>query len=105
MDLIKAIASIKHPGFSEEKEWRLLLDERSEHVDSLQYRVRSDMLIPFVDVPMPLECVVAVHVGPMKYCKTMAYESMKEFVDKLSHVRGLKVPIKVVRSSIPYRTA
>jgi hypothetical protein len=104
MDLIKLIASVKHPGFSEEQEWRLLLDERSEHVDNAQYRVRSDMLIPFVEIPIPIECIVAVHVGPMKY-QDMAFESLKEFVETLSRLRCLDTSIKVVRSSIPYRTA
>jgi hypothetical protein len=104
MDLIKTIATVKHPGFSEEQEFRLLLDERSQHVDNVKYRVRSEMLIPFVEVPMPIECIVAVHVGPMKY-QDMAYESMKDFADQISHVKQLSVPIKVGRSSIPYRTA
>lgn len=104
MDLIKEIASVKHPGFSEEREWRLLIDERSQHVGNVQYRVRSDMLIPFVEVPIPLECVVAVHIGPMKY-QDMAYVSMHEFITALSRHRNLGTTINVVRSAIPYRAA
>ncbi|MCS4282414.1 hypothetical protein M2396_000679 [Pseudomonas sp. BIGb0278] len=104
MDLVKVLASIKHSGFAEEKEWRLLLDSRSEHADVVQYRVRSDMLIPFIEVELPLECVDAIHVGPMRY-QDMAYESMLEYAQQLGHLRSLEKAIKVVKSPIPYRPA
>lgn len=104
MDLIKVVATFKHPGFAEEKEWRLLLDERAVEAADIKYRARGDMLIPFIEVTMPLECVTSVTVGPMKY-QEMAYQSMKEFVGRIGRDNGLQHSIRVEKSATPYRPA
>lgn len=41
MDLIKYAATLKHPGFSEEKEWRLLLDKRAADSKAVKFRPRE----------------------------------------------------------------
>ncbi|MGX0890943.1 hypothetical protein AB7M22_002951 [Pseudomonas sp. ADAK2 TE3594] len=104
MDLIKVVATFKHPGFQEEKEWRLLLDDRAAETRDTKYRARGDLLIPYIEVGMPLECVTSIQVGPMKY-QEMAFQSMKEFVAQVGREKSLKHEIRVEKSSTPYRAA
>lgn len=49
-DFLKFAARIKHPGFKEENEWRLILtlDEKSD--DKILYRSGKSMLVPYVEI-------------------------------------------------------
>lgn len=104
MDLIKMVATFKHPGFKEEKEWRLLLDDRALEARDTKYRARGDMLVPYIEVDMPLDCITSIQVGPMKY-QEMAFQSMSEFVAQIGRVKSLKQEIRVEKSETPYRVA
>ncbi|NHC51502.1 MULTISPECIES: DUF2971 domain-containing protein [unclassified Pseudomonas] len=104
MDLIKMVAIFKHPGFKEEKEWRLLLDDRAPEARDTKYRARGDMLVPYIEVEMPLECITSIQVGPMKY-QEMAFQSMSEFVAQIGRVKSLQQGIRVEKSETPYRVA
>lgn len=103
-NLLRLIASIKHPSFSEEQEIRILTDERLSNSLDRNYRVRNDMLIPYVNFSIPFTSISAVNVGPMKY-QEMAFDSMSEFVKKVCKMKNLDHEINVMKSEIPYRTA
>lgn len=104
MDLVKILASFKHPGFVEEAEWRIFQDERDVPPDRIKYRVRDDMLIPYAEAEIPLNCISAIRVGPMKH-QNMAVNSLREYVNKLCREERLLRPIKVEHSEVPYRPA
>ncbi len=104
MDLIKYAATLKHPGFSEEKEWRLLLDKRAADSKAVKFRPRGDILIPYIDIEMPLECVTSIIVGPTKH-QDMACQSIREFVEQLTRTKTNHPGIKVLKSATPYRSA
>ncbi|WP_275560800.1 hypothetical protein, partial [Pseudomonas sp. 2(2015)] len=68
----------------------------------VKYRARGDILIPYIEVAIPLECITSITVGPMKY-QEMAYQSMKEFVGKISRDNSIDGTIRVDKSATPYR--
>ena len=61
---ISSLFTVKNPAFSEEKEWRLLLFERIEPIDDVDFRESPNGLSPFVRFPFPSEAIVGVTLGP-----------------------------------------
>lgn len=68
------IASLKHPSFEEEQEWRILVTypPSPQKPSSPQYfaeepssfRATSMAIVPYIVIPFPLEVIKAVRVGP-----------------------------------------
>ncbi|MFD6065445.1 DUF2971 domain-containing protein [Rhodococcus wratislaviensis] len=54
-------ARIKHPGFSEEKEWRYI---DLKYSNEPMYRPGGTGLIPYTTLTLPREAIVALYVGP-----------------------------------------
>lgn len=61
--ILELAATFKHAGFKEERETRLILngDDRK-----IRYRTRGNMLIPYVEVDIPIQAVRGVRVGPIR---------------------------------------
>lgn len=63
-------ASVKHTGFSEEKEWRFVEPgfghQRGETNDP-DFKVGAAGLVPYRSVTLPAEAVVGLYVGPGPY--------------------------------------
>jgi hypothetical protein len=66
------LAQVKHPGFSEEQEWRLvvgvdILDETRSPVavgEPTLYRSTPMAIVPYIELPLERESIVSVRVGP-----------------------------------------
>jgi hypothetical protein len=93
--MVGAIARFKHPGFSDEREWRLITTERGRR----DFRpTSSGLLVPYTPLPIDLptalkEVVVSPTLPPA------ATTSLQEWL----HRQGLDL---VVRSSaLPFRVA
>jgi len=73
LHLSALLATIKHPGFREEKEWRLYAAFESyqqgptvEPVSHEKTRFRSTpmAIVPYIEVKLPSDAIVTVRVGP-----------------------------------------
>lgn len=65
--LTAMLAAIKHPGFSEEREWRIILGFESDNREMVQFRSSPIAIVPFLAVPFPREAVIGVRVGPGRH--------------------------------------
>jgi hypothetical protein len=73
LHLAALLATIKHPGFREEKEWRLFAAferyQQGPMVDPVSHeptRFRSTpmAIVPYIEVQLPSDAIVTVRVGP-----------------------------------------
>ncbi len=100
------VHQFKHRSFSDENEVRLIRLMNSLS-DNINYRVRGNLVIPYLSVKFDFDHVKAIHVGPMKD-QDLAVTSMKSFIHNLE-MRRRKVgdygsyKIQVIPSLIPYR--
>lgn len=58
-----ALASIKDPAFAEEREWRLVLITHPS-APEIQFRANQLGLVPFLPVPVPVDAIKEIVVGP-----------------------------------------
>ncbi|OCW20987.1 DUF2971 domain-containing protein [Pseudomonas aylmerensis] len=109
--IIGLAATMKHASFSEECEYRIVLghdiDPDVEDALDISFRSRGNLLVPYVEVSIPVESIKSIMVGPMRD-QDLAYASMKAFVNKVNaasfdqEIFSLH-DIDIVKSSIPYR--
>jgi hypothetical protein len=67
MELTAMLAQIKHPGFAEEREWRLVVanESRSDNDERrTQFRASAMAIVPYIALPLEPEAIVSVRVGP-----------------------------------------
>jgi hypothetical protein len=101
-------ATFKHRGFSEEKESRIVVSSNdSEYPGNVKYRPRGDVLIPYIEVPITLDCIKSVTVGPVQNQK-MSFASMSEFVHSIEKIwqvdsGNIEYELTVNKSAIPFR--
>ncbi|WP_339486904.1 DUF2971 domain-containing protein [Pseudomonas sp. RL_5y_Pfl2_70] len=105
-DLGDAVNLFKHPSYIDENEMRICRLE-SSHSESIKYRVRSGMIVPYLSVGFEPHHIKAVHIGPMKN-QDLAVASMRSFLNNFELKNGnispwLGFKINVVPSLIPYR--
>jgi len=105
--LVRAASTIKDQSFHEEREVRCLVDVHLPS-DSLDFREKSGMLVPYIIEKIPFEAIKAVHVGPMRN-QELACTAMKAFILTLRHKRISEYAhadhkINVIMSKIPYRS-
>ena len=97
LHLKAALASIKHPGFREEREWRLVVG--LEHYGGRKVRFRSTpmAIVPYVEVPFARDMIQSIRIGPGQHVDTREVG-----IDRLLRHMGCEVP--VLRSEVPLRT-
>lgn len=103
-NLIKSLAEYKHPGFHEEREWRLLWDDREVEDSGVRYRARGDLIIPYAEAYIPLSCITGIRVGPMGD-QELAAQSLREFVRKVCSEFGSDQEIQITLSDTPFRSS
>lgn len=100
--------TFKDVGFFEENEVRALttIHEFSSKSNVAKFRVKGDLVVPFMEIPFSIKCIKAIHIGPMDH-QRLAYQSMKTFVNSISklcfHETKEYPGIEVTTSSIPFR--
>lgn len=105
-ELYRVAARFKDTGFAEESEARLIVSE--VELANVKYRVRGQMLIPYIEVPITLDCIKAIHVGPMPL-QNAAVMSMMDFCGKVAgrwqdESANIEYWLPVEVSKIPFRT-
>lgn len=101
--LLYDIASqIKHNSFEYEDEHRIVVYKKNQN---LQFRIRNNIIIPYIEVKVPIEALKGIIVGP-----TANYDYIKKsldmFIDNLGDspmMTPLSNFIDIKKSSIPYR--
>ena len=95
-----AIVSIKHIGFSEEKEWRLVAhkdDLIKNYIPSIE--APRGIVQPVFKIPFDIRNIERIIIGPTQYYNVM----YKAFVHLLK-INNINIPEKrVIISQIPYR--
>lgn len=105
--MLKNPTIYKHSGFSEESEVRAVLECHRDFVrENILYRIRGDMLVPYIEMPIAAECIKSITVGPMRY-QDLAAASLQEYLYKWAdkHNNGRMLSARQVHlSCIPYRS-
>lgn len=98
------LAQLKHPGFEEEAEWRLVVG--LEILDETQFaqvgartlfRATQMAIVPYIDIPLDRSAIVGIRVGPGGNV-----EVREAGVRRLVTALGMDVAIS--RSEVPLRT-
>lgn len=106
--LVTDAATFKNKGFIEEDESRIILPSNDgEYPNKIQYRVRENMLIPYIELDVSLDCIKSINVGPMKN-QDLAYASMKAYAEKVERnwqvdSGNIEYGLLIEKSHIPYR--
>ena len=106
--LVSDAATFKNSGFIEERESRIILPANdSKYPNNIEYRPKGDMLIPYIELNVSLDCIKSVQVGPTKE-QDLAYASMKAFVENIERnwqidSGNIEYELLVEKSDIPYR--
>ena len=108
-NIIYTAPFLKHEGFSEEKEYRIIAscvrrtkmpEGETRRVKSIETRVRNNLIIPYIEL-FDTRCVgpamKSIIVGPHSDQDTQA-----EAVRLALESEGLDVPVRL--SAIPYRS-
>lgn len=105
VSLIELAATFKDQGFSEEQEVRIVT-QAYERENTIQYRPQSNRLIPYLEVPITLDCIKSIWVGPMND-QDLAFVSMSAFVRQIERdwqsESSIEYELSVNKSSIPFR--
>jgi hypothetical protein len=99
--LLPRLLSVKHPGFAEEREWRILkqvplFDLRTQSTIA-QYRPSPMGPIAYIALPFPPECLRELVIGPGSHTETR-----KTAVINLLQCNGFQ-DVNVRISKIPFR--
>lgn len=103
--LMHDAATFKHDGFIEEKESRIIVPESDLY--EIQYRPRNGILIPYIEIKLPLDCIKSIQLGPMEN-QDLAYISMCNFANQIERdwkieTSNIEYWLNVEKSLIPYR--
>lgn len=104
--IMELAATFKDEGFSEEQEIRIVA-QSVEGDDSIKFRPKCNKLIPYLEMSISLDCIKAIHIGPMGE-QELAYTSMAAFIRKIekdwqTESSNIEYELGVKKSSIPYR--
>lgn len=103
--LTAMLAAVKHPGFSEEREWRTVIPFESYEAyarmesperNLTRFRSSSIAIVPYIEIPFPREAVVRIRVGPGRHA-----DIRQQGVQRLLDSRGYQAEVLI--SEVPVR--
>jgi hypothetical protein len=68
--------AVKNPAFKEEREWRFLLVDYPSSIPDLKFRESSSLISPYVEIPIELDAISSVTLGPLHPTPTRDVERM-----------------------------
>jgi Protein of unknown function (DUF2971) len=95
--LASMVATVKHPGFKEEREWRIVSTFESENPQLVRFRSTPMAIVPYIEVPLPKDAFISVRVGPGRHV-----DVREEGVRRLLAAVGCEAA--VCHSNLPLRT-
>ena len=90
------LASLKHPGFEEEREWRFISVYANFPGEDVKFRVSRLAIAPYIEIELPPEAILSVRVGPGAHS-----DLRREGVCRLVEALGIAADVSV--SQIPLR--
>jgi hypothetical protein len=94
--LTALLAGVKNPGFSEEKEWRLVLGFEYDRAELVQFRSTSRAIIRYIKIPIPRTAILSVRVGPGQHVE-LRIEGVRRLL------RSRSCDAAVLASEVPLR--
>jgi hypothetical protein len=93
--LLQAAVLIKHKGFREEQEWRLVSVKIG--MRDMRYRVGQSMLIPYETMDFDKELLSVLRVGPQRH-QNLAVAALREYMSCKAHdlVEGSVIPFRTL---------
>lgn len=106
------LATVKHPGFKEEQEWRTIaafeqydrsvheyipaLEEYDYDRNLLKFRSSSMAIVPYIEVPFPKEAVVSIRLGPGRHLdiRQQGVQRLLYSLDYEAEVFSSEVPLR-----------
>ncbi|HQT37428.1 MAG TPA: DUF2971 domain-containing protein [Sulfuricurvum sp.] len=103
-NIVEKAATFKHTGFFEEEEVRVISQLGQ---NTIQYRTKNNMLIPYLELPISLDCIKCIHIAPSKE-QDLAFQSMLSFAKQIEsewqiETGNIEYWLQVETSEIPYR--
>jgi hypothetical protein len=104
--LVELASAFKDAGFSEESEVRHI--QTIEDTDqSIKFRVKGNVLVPYIEQEFFLPAVKAIHVGPVAD-RELVINSLEQYIRFIwnqheNHWGWSEHHIEIIESSIPYR--
>jgi len=94
MDFLPSIFQLKDEGFSEEKEWRMIvqLDERDLRGYECEFRAAGDKLVPYKDFSFDCSRIREVVLGSRNINSEQVIMSFLNAKDIWANVRKSKIP-------------
>jgi hypothetical protein len=65
--LTAMLAGVKHPGFREEREWRVVAAFESESPGLEEFRSTPMAIVPYIEIPLPRDAIASIRVGPGRH--------------------------------------
>jgi len=97
LQLTALLASVKHPGFKEEQEWRIIAGYEYSDPAVVQFRSSSVAIVPYIIIPFSKAAVVSVRVGPGRHTD-VRQEGVRRLLQKHQY------DTEVTHSEVPLRT-
>ena len=106
LEVTSLLALMKHPGFAEEREWRLfagwehyrrVAPDQVTPIEPLKFRAAKMALIPYVELPIPRNAIESIRVGPGNYVDVRE-AGVNRLLSRIGHGAS------VLRSDLPLRT-
>lgn len=88
------VASLKHPAFAEEHEWRVVANGDSRE---LKFRGTRRGLAPYVELPLDLALISEIKLGP-----GLSQGTAVRAVERILTAKGASAPVST--SKVPFRT-
>ena len=117
LEMLTFLARSKDKSFAEEKEVRLFTycheefeswsteyNPRSPSIniispEKVSFRPKKNFLLPFIKVPIPIDAIKEIYVGPSTYQRECT-KSLKMYL----YSKGLQNSVSIKESATPYRT-
>ena len=97
LQLNALLGVVKHPGFQEEREWRIIVATERYQRDEVKFRSSPISIVPYIEIPFEMSAISAIRVGPGRYV-----ELRRQGVLRLLSALGREAD--VLTSDIPLRT-
>lgn len=93
---MKTAGMFKNKNFGAESEVRII--EAGYHAEEILYRACGDYLVPYIELIVPKESIVSIHIGPIAN-QALAEASLVSLLRSNDMLN-----VTIVRSDIPYRS-
>jgi hypothetical protein len=94
--LTTMLAGVKHHGFQEEREWRVVAAFEYEVSELVRFRSTPMAIVPYIEIPLPMDAIVTIRVGPGRHVdiREAGVRRLLRTVDCQAPVRHSEVPLR-----------